>query len=110
MQPLRRHKRNCWVILLTARKANATYASVTLYANKQTGAPVNANVKALSGRTLKTIEFGPVKNVGGYDMVATTTYVDALDPSKSTIVTVTGLKAARTPDYLFRPESLPLGN
>jgi hypothetical protein len=71
---------------------------------------VTADVKALSGRTLKTIEFGPIKNVSGYNIVATTTYVDAIDVSKSTIVTVTGLKTARTPDYLFRPESLPLDN
>jgi hypothetical protein len=101
---------DCWVLVLGAKSPQATYASIALAVNRATGSPVRADLKARSGRLLKTATFGPVASVSGYRLVKSTTYTDGVDTSKATTVTFNSIAKAATPAGLFKPQSLSVGS
>jgi hypothetical protein len=101
---------DCWMLTLGARSPQSTYASITLAVNRATGSPVRAQLKARSGRLLKTATFGPVANISGYRLVKATTYTDGLDASKATTVSFNSIAKAATPVGLFSPQSLSVAS
>lgn len=100
--------RACWVLKLSAKSATATYAKIVLRAAKSDGAPVEAELMAQSGRLLKKVLFAPPTLMWGRRMVATTTYIDGIDPTKRTTVQVLAVEPSTAPASWFRPEALPL--
>ncbi|HYI39559.1 MAG TPA: outer membrane lipoprotein-sorting protein [Allosphingosinicella sp.] len=101
---------DCWMLTLGAKSPQATYASIALAVNRATGNPVRAQLKARSGRLLKTATFGPIANISGYRVVKATTYTDGVDSSKATTVTYNSIAKAATPVGLFKPQSLSVGS
>lgn len=100
----------CWVLALRAKSPQSTYASILLHVNRATGAPVQAQLNAQSGRLLKTATFGPVTNVSGYRIVQSTTYADGIDTSKKTTVRFNSIAKANTPAGLFKPQTLSISS
>ncbi len=100
----------CWVINLTARSKNAPYASVRLLINQDTGAPVQAELLAVSGRKLKTAVYSRPEEVSGRQIIQTTTYIDAIDETKQTDVRIDSIEKAKAPSFRFRPQALQLDN
>lgn len=96
------------VLDLHAKSQSATYASITLYVAETSGAPIEADMMAASGRKLKTLEFGPVAEADGRDTISQVTYIDAFDTKRKTVVQLTSVERAETPIRDFRPEALPL--
>jgi outer membrane lipoprotein-sorting protein len=101
---------DCWMLTLGAKSPQSTYASIALAVNRATGSPVRAQLKARSGRLLKTATFGPVANISGYRVVKATTYTDGVDTSKATTVMFNSIAKAATPAGLFKPQSLSVAS
>lgn len=97
-----------WTLDLTARSQLATYPRMTLFVEQGTNRPVQADLFVASGRQLKTIRFGAVETVSGRRIIRSITYVDGLDPSRSTTQTIDSIEAVQTPATHFRPQALPL--
>lgn len=93
---------------LTAVSPLATYARIRLTVERGTDRPIGAELFSLAGRRLKSVRFGPVATVSGRRVIQTTTYVDGVDPTKSTVVTIAAIDGAETPALLFRPQALGL--
>ena len=103
-------EQDCWVLTLTARSPEASYASITLYVNKADQMPVQADLMAGTGRKLKTLKFGGLKKVGGQNMLTTQTYIDAVNPDKRTVQQITAVDSSSTPAAMFQPQALALEN
>lgn len=57
-------KRDCWKILLTAKKPNVTYHSRRIYVDKERYVPLYELWYAKSGKLLKTVRSGNVSRIG----------------------------------------------
>ncbi|KQQ33021.1 hypothetical protein ASF61_13130 [Duganella sp. Leaf126] len=101
---------DCWVLALTAKSPDASYANITLYVRKADQLPVQADLLAGTGRKLKTVKFGGLKKVGGQTLLTTLTYIDAVNPDKRTVQQVVALDASSTPAAMFQPQALALEN
>ena len=99
----------CWALDLKAKSPKATYATIRLFASKADGRPVLAELVSAAGRHLKTVKFGSVTSVSGQRIVQETTFIDAIDPSRSTMLRINRLEQAATPASTFRPQALGLG-
>lgn len=99
--------KECWALVLTAKSPAATYTTVHLRIAKATGAPVSADMLAASGRRLKTVLYGAPVTVSGRRMIATTTYVDGVNPGLRTTVQMLSIERSNAPAGMFRPEALP---
>ncbi|GAB2857073.1 outer membrane lipoprotein-sorting protein [Pseudoduganella ginsengisoli] len=100
----------CYVLTLTAKSPEASYASITLYVAKADQAPVQADLLAATGRKLKTLKFGGLKKVGGQNLLTTLTYIDAVNPNKRTVQQIHAVEASSTPAAMFQPQALALEN
>lgn len=98
----------CWIVSLKAKSTRATYVSAILWVRKASGAPVKADLMALSGRKLKTMVFADPIPIGGRSAIRTVTYIDGVNPQKQTKVEVQSIVPATTGTAQFRPESLSL--
>jgi hypothetical protein len=101
---------DCWVLNLTAKSAEATYAAIRLFVSQADQVPVQAELMAASGRKLKTLQFGGLRKVGGQQMITTLTYVDAVDPDKRTVQQIQLVEPSTTPAAMFQPQALALEN
>ncbi|HEX8407062.1 MAG TPA: outer membrane lipoprotein-sorting protein [Duganella sp.] len=101
---------DCWVLTLTAKSPEASYANITLYVNKADQMPMQADLMAGTGRKLKTLKFGGLKKVGGQNMLTTQTYIDAVNPDKRTVQQITAVDTSSTPAAMFQPQALALEN
>ncbi len=96
----------CWVIALKSKSPRSTYASAVMWVRQSNGAPVHADLMALSGRKLKEVDFAPASSDGGSLVVRTATYIDGVNPAKRTRVEILSVKQANNPLTLYRPEAL----
>jgi outer membrane lipoprotein-sorting protein len=102
--------KDCYVLTLTAKSPEATYASITLYVAKADQVPVQADLMAGTGRKLKTLKFGGLKKVGGQNLLTTFTYIDAVNPDKRTVQQISAVEPSGTPAAMFQPQALALEN
>lgn len=101
---------DCWVLTLTAKSPEATYASITLYVTKADQVPMQAELMAGTGRKLKTLKFGGLKKMGGQLLLTTLTYIDAINLDKRTVEQISTVETSSTPAAMFQPQALPLEN
>ena len=97
---------DCWQVNLKANTKQATYSQVALYVAKNDGRPVHANLYSAAGKKLKTILFGSLANVSGRKLVQSTTFVDGINASKSTVLTLQTIAQTETPELMFKPQAL----
>lgn len=102
--------KDCWVLTLTAKSPEASYASITLYVAKADQVPVQAELMAGTGRKLKTLQFGGLKKIGNQNLLTTLTYIDAVNPDKRTVQQISAVEASSTPVAMFQPQALALEN
>jgi hypothetical protein len=102
--------RECWVLALTAKSPEATYAAITLYVAKADQVPVQAELMAGTGRKLKTLKFGGLKKVGGQNLLTTFTYIDAVNPDRRTVQQINAVESAGTAAAMFQSQALALDN
>ena len=102
--------KDCWVLTLTAKSPEASYASITLYVAKSDQVPVQADLMAGTGRKLKTLKFGGLKKVGGQNLLTTLTYIDGVNPDKRTVQQIDVVETSSTPAAMFQPQALALEN
>ncbi len=103
-------EKDCWVLTLTAKSTEASYASITLYVAKADQVPVQAELMAATGRKLKTLKFGGLKKMGSQSLLTTFTYIDAVNPDKRTVQQISAVEASTTPVAMFQPQALTLEN
>jgi hypothetical protein len=103
-------EQDCWVLTLTAKSPEASYASITLYVNKADQVPVQADLMAGTGRKLKTLKFGGLKKLGGQNLLTTLTFIDAVNPDKRTVQQISAVEPSNTPAAMFQPQALVLEN
>ncbi len=101
---------DCWVLTLSAKSPEASYASITLYVNKADRVPVQADLMEGTGRKLKTLKFGGLKKLGGQNLLTTLTYIDAVNPDKRTVQQIDAVESSSTPAAMFQPQALALEN
>ncbi len=104
------NEQDCWVLNLTAKSPEASYASITLYVSKADQIPVQADLMAGTGRKLKLLKFGGLKKVGGQNLLTTLTYIDAVNPDKRTVQQINVVESSGTPATMFQPQALALEN
>lgn len=96
----------CWALELHAKAATATYSSVRLRVNKSNRAPVDADLILASGRIIKTVQFGPPSPMRGRSVIVSSTYIDAINTTKRTVVELVDAQPAKVSPGMFRPEAL----
>ena len=107
---LRVDDKDCWVLTLTAKSPEASYASITLYVAKADQVPLQADLMAGTGRKLKTLKFGGLKKLGNQSLLTTLTYIDAVNPDKRTVQQISAVEPSTTPVAMFQPQALALEN
>ncbi|MCB5247937.1 MAG: outer membrane lipoprotein-sorting protein [Candidatus Cloacimonetes bacterium] len=76
--------RDCWVLLLTAKKTGLAYSSARIQVDKARNVILHEQLFAKSGKLLKTIRFGNVKKVGGRWYPHFVNFKDELKSGKGT--------------------------
>jgi hypothetical protein len=98
--------RECWALELRAKSATATYSSIRLRVAKSDRAPIDADLILASGRKQKTVQFGPPSTLRGRSAIISSTYIDAINTAKRTIVELLDVQPATASPGMFRPEAL----
>jgi len=98
-----------WALTLRAKSPQATYSTVALYVSKDGQRPLRADFMSAAGRRLKTVKFGNLANVSGHRIVQDTTFIDAVDPTKSTVLHLGKVEETVTPALMFKPQALGFG-
>ncbi|WP_395701289.1 outer membrane lipoprotein-sorting protein [Aquabacterium sp.] len=99
----RRSKR----LKLTAANDDASYASIELWVDADTSAPLKAKFYADSGRLLKTAYYRKYQQQLGAERPTETVIVDGLDPQSITVVRLTDFSARDIPVQWFQRDYLP---
>lgn len=100
-------KRNCWVMQLTAKKADVTYQKVTLYVDKERFLPLYQELYAKSGKLLKTYKVQEVMKSGQRWYPKKVIYKDELKTGQGTIFIVDRVEFdVKIPTHIFTKASL----
>ena len=102
-----RKKRNARRLKLTASSEDATYASIELWVDADTSAPLKAKFYADSGRLLKTAYYRKYQQQLGAERPTETVIVDGLDPQSITVVRLTDYSPRNIPVQWFQRDYLP---
>lgn len=107
-----RKQRRTYRLALAATNAEATYASIDLWVDVDSHAPLKAKFMAESGRLLKTAYYRRFQQHLGADRPTETVIIDGLNPQSVTLMRFSDFAARNIPttwfqrDYLsrFQPE------
>ncbi len=102
-----RKQRRSWRLKLTASSEDATYASIDLWVDAETSAPLKAKFYADSGRLLKTAYYRKYQQQLGAERPTETVIVDGLDPQSITVVRLTEYSLRNIPVQWFQRDHLP---
>ena len=95
-----------WALQLKAKSQQATYATVSLYTAKADSRPIRADFMSAAGRRLKSVRFGSPVTISGHRLIQDTTFIDGIDPTKSTLLRITKVEEAATSPLMFKPQAL----
>ncbi len=99
--------RRCWVVALTAKVENLAYQTRRVWVDAERFVPLRENLYAKSGRLLKTIELGDVRQVAGRWLPAHALYRDVLKEGEGTEFVIETIEFdAPLPGYLFSKAAL----
>ncbi|TLU83439.1 MAG: outer membrane lipoprotein-sorting protein [Chlorobium sp.] len=96
-----------WHLRLTARSRSATYHTVDLYIEKETGYPRKAVVYLQSGKKMKTLYFSGYNINAGKMMNTRIDFVDHLAGDRETSLIFSKVSVRKSPDSFFLNTSLP---
>lgn len=99
-------KQNCLRLLLKAKTDEVTYRKIELHVEISTFRPRRAIFYAVSGRPLKTAEFGGYKEVLGKTRSTFLVIRDSLQPSRRSELTYSGHRQERYDVSFFNKESI----
>ena len=102
-----RKQRRSHRLKLTAATEDATYASIDLWVDADTSAPLKAKFYADSGRLLKTAYYRKYQQQLGAERPTETVIVDGLDPQSITVVRLTDYSPRNIPVQWFQRDHLP---
>lgn len=91
---------------LNARRPEVTYSKIEYWVMKEGFIPAKAIYYAVSGKALKSAEFGSVQTVLGVKCVTKMLVKDALDEKKQSILIYSDHKKIDVPGSVFTKESL----
>lgn len=98
--------KDCYKVKLTARHKDVTYRGITYWVAKENFYPVKATFFALSGKELKSAEYGGFKPLFGKTLFTQLTIRDALQPSKYSVLQYYNHKKENLDDTFFNKESV----
>lgn len=95
-----------WFLKLSARSRSATYHTIDLYVEKETGYPRKAIVYLQSGKKMKTLYFTGFSTIGGKTMNTTMEFIDHLEGDSKTTMTFSKVIVRKSPDRYFLKSNL----
>jgi outer membrane lipoprotein-sorting protein len=99
--------RKCWVLELTAKVPDVSYASRKVWVDEERYVPMRENRFAKSGKLLKLTEVNNVARHGGRWVADKVTFKDALKAGSGTEFVVDSIQFnVPIPDYVFSKASL----
>lgn len=99
--------RTCWVLDLTAKKDEVSYASRKIWVDKSRYVVLREHLFAKSGTLLKTIDVSEVKNIRDRWMITGALFKDVMKEGKGTEFRITTMEIDVTiPDHIFTKASL----
>jgi len=93
-------------LALTANHKGVTYSKIDYWVTVKDVLPLRAIFYAVSGKKLKTAEYTNVQTVLGKKCVTVTTFTDALDTSRRSILTYSNFERTTIPASLLSKEGL----
>ena len=96
----------CYALTLLARKKTVTYRKIMYWVEKRTFLPVKATFYALSGKVLKTAQYGGYKKILGKMRMTTVVITDALQKNRTSSITYSKHKVEKLTDSFFSKEAL----
>jgi outer membrane lipoprotein-sorting protein len=99
--------RNCWVVEMTAKRADVNYHSRKVWVDKERFVPLREHRYAKSGKLLKTTEVKSVSLRQGRWVADRITFKDALKAGSGTEFALDSIRFnAPIPDYIFSKAAL----
>ncbi|KUL32842.1 outer membrane lipoprotein-sorting protein [Chlorobium limicola] len=95
-----------WYLKLKARSRSATYHTIDLFVEKETGYPRKAIVYLQSGKKMKTLYFTGFSSIGGKTMNTAMEFVDHLESDSKTTMTFSKVIVRKSPDRYFLKTNL----
>jgi hypothetical protein len=102
-----RKQRNAVKLQLAPAVEQATYASVELWVDQETAAPIRARFYADSGRLLKTAFFRRFQRQMGMERPTETVIIDGLNSQSVTIIRLSDFQPRNLPVAWFQRDFLP---
>jgi outer membrane lipoprotein-sorting protein len=102
-----RKQRRSHRLKLVAANEDATYATIELWVDADSSAPLKARFFAESGRLLKTAYYRKYQQQLGAERPTETVIVDGLDPQSITVVRLTEYSHRNIPPQWFQRDYLP---
>ncbi len=96
----------CYVLELTAARRGVTYSKVTYWVQTKSYWPHRAEFFTVSGRLLKTADYGDFKQLGGTLRPTKLTLTDAIKGGEISIMTYSDMKTRELPDKVFTKQYL----
>lgn len=93
-------------LLLSANHRDVTYSRIDYWVGSDDHLPVKAIFYAVSGKPLKLADYGGVKSVLGRTCITRTTFTDAVDKSRKSVLTFSQHKRKKFSGETFAKESL----
>ncbi|MCP4455800.1 MAG: outer membrane lipoprotein-sorting protein [Planctomycetes bacterium] len=99
--------RECWVVQLTAKKANVAYHTRTMWVDQARYVPVRETLYAKSGKLLKKTELGNFKQIDSRWFPWRMTFKDVLKTGKGTELVIETIEFdVAIPKHLFSKAAL----
>ncbi len=99
--------RLCWVLQLTAKKADVAYHSRKIWVDKKRQLVMKEERYAKSGKLLKTTTVDKIERTGGRWVVTSVTFKDQLQKGKGTEFIIESIQFdAPIPEYFFSKAAL----
>jgi len=97
---------NTWFLKLKARSRSATYSTIDLYVEKETGYPRKAVVYLQSGKKMKTLYFTGFSTISGQIMNNTIEFIDHLESDSKTTMIFSNVVVRKSPERYFLKSNL----
>jgi outer membrane lipoprotein-sorting protein len=91
---------------LRARQSNVTYQRVELWIAEKDLHPLKAEFFSLSGKLIRTIQYGGYRNILGQQRPTTIQISDAINPAMKATLTYSNFKIQDTPEEYYQPSYL----
>lgn len=80
-----------YILELFAKNKRATYSRMLLMVDKESYKPLFLEAYVKSGKKIKGVEFGEIREINGRNMVGEMIFIDALNDDRKTIMEVKGV-------------------